>query len=322
MQRSQDIVDAVYGSVIGGAIGDALGAPVEGWYYAEIRERYGRVTEFLDTGRDNAPNGPGGVTDDSVLAHYIALAIIRKGRRITPDDLAQVWLELGENNHFWLNERLTLLKLRAGMSPWDSGLGNIPAGCATMAAGVAAAFIPGIEVEGVIEQMLAHSTYVVRRAIELTLDLAYDSHDVDAFAAKFYERMLDWTWPSRRWNKDRFFSGSSIEIVPVTMALLHLCQGDVNECLIEGASFGRDCDTIARAVGCVAGASAIRVEWIETVERANRPVFEQLEGDPEAGFASLAQRLAGVLWMERRAAQDRADMLGAILGEGRTHPAA
>jgi hypothetical protein len=48
---ARGILDAVYGSVVGGAIGDALGAPVEGWYYTEIRERFGRVTEFVDTQR-------------------------------------------------------------------------------------------------------------------------------------------------------------------------------------------------------------------------------------------------------------------------------
>ncbi len=73
-------------------------------------------------------------------------------------------------------------------------------------------------------------------------------------------------------------SGSGIEIVPVTMAMLHLCKGDVNECLIEGASLGHDCEPNARAMGCVAGAmrgaSAIRPEWIETLEWANRPLFE------------------------------------------------
>lgn len=90
---AKDILDAVYGSVIGGAIGDALGAPVEGWYYTEIREKFGRVTEFVDTNRRNAPDGPGSVTDDTALAHYISLAIVRTGGRITPDDLAQARLE-------------------------------------------------------------------------------------------------------------------------------------------------------------------------------------------------------------------------------------
>lgn len=55
------------------------------------------------------------------------------------------------------------------------------------------------------------------------------------------------------------------------MALLYLCQGDVNQCLIEGASFGRDADALAGYAGSIAGtlqgASAIRQDWIDTVEK-------------------------------------------------------
>ncbi len=52
--------------------------------------------------------------------------------------------------------------------------------------------------------------------------------------------------------------------------LPNLCEGDVNQCIIEGASFGRDCDTISRVAGSVAGAlqgaRAICQDWIETCE--------------------------------------------------------
>lgn len=353
---AEDILDAVYGSVIGGAIGDALGAPVEGWYYTEIREKYGRVTEFVDTGRRNAPDGPGGVTDDTTLAHYVALAIVRKGGRITPDDLAQIWREKGDNRRFWTNERIITMKLKAGMNPWDAGKGSIPAGCATMAiapvgiinagdpaqayqdafniafvnqddvnrdaaatlaAGVAAALAPGATVADVLDAMSHHASYLIKRAIELTMDLALSSKTVDEFAAGFYDKMLDWTWPRLEWDKKHFFSGSSLEIVPVAMALLHLCRGEVNECIIEGASFGRDCDTIARAVGCLAGAmrgaSAIRPEWIAIVERVNEPLFEEIEGNREANFFSLAQRLVEALRAEKRAVEARAAFLAHLL---------
>ena len=189
---------------------------------------------------------------------------------------------------------------------------------ATMAAGVAAAFIPGATVDGVLETMTKHSSYLVKRAIELTMDLAYASHRVDEFAAKFYDKMLDWPWPSLKWKKEHFFSGSSLEILPVTMALLHLCQGDVNQCLIEGASFGRDSDTMARAVGSITGAmrrtSAIRRDWIEACEKANADFFEEIEGDPKANFYSTACRPVEALRAEKRAAQARVDMLERILG--------
>ena len=41
---AKDIVDAVYGSLVAGAIGDALGAPAENMYYQDIRVKYGKLT--------------------------------------------------------------------------------------------------------------------------------------------------------------------------------------------------------------------------------------------------------------------------------------
>jgi len=296
------------------------------------------------------------VTDDTTLAHYLCLAIVRRGDRVTPDDWARIWIDELNPNRFWINERVIRWRLKAGMNPWDAGRGAVPAGCATMAippigiinagnpaqafqdafciagvnqddvnrdaaatlaAGVAVALIPNATVAEVIETMTRHSTYITRRAILLTLDLAAASRDVDDFCARYYARMLDYTWPSPTWNKERFFSGNSIEIVPVIMALLQLCQGDVNRCIIEGASFGRDCDTIARAVGSLAGAmqgaSAIRPDWIADCERANAELFEEMEGDREANFAAMARRLVDCLRAERAAAQARADQLTALL---------
>jgi ADP-ribosylglycohydrolase len=362
----KDILDRVYGCLIGGAIGDALGAPVEGWYHGEIREKYGRIRELepgtrgntgATYGRPGPPTPPGAVTDDTTLRHYMCLAIVRRGGRITPDDFAAVWLEKLNPDRFWLNERITLLKLQAGMSPWDTGKGNPPAGCATMAiapigivnagnppqayqdafniaslnqdnedrdaaataaAAVAAAFLPNATVDGVIETMMRHSSYVVRRALVLTMDLVYASRNVDEFAERFYARMLDWKWPSRGWDKERFFSGSSLEIVPITAGILYLCAGDVNQSIVEAASFGRDCDTTASLAGAIAGAmhgaSVIRQDWIDTTEKGNAAFFEEVEGDPAADFYSMARRLVEVLKREREAAHERVASLDMLLG--------
>jgi ADP-ribosylglycohydrolase len=374
---ARDILDAVYGCLIGGAIGDALGAPVEGWYWHEIRERYGKVTELMPGFGNTGPcyggttgerygdayDGPeprvGWFSDDTTMRHYLCLAIARKGGRVTPDDYRDVLVEKLNPNRVWTNERALLWKLKAGVNPWDSGRGQIPAGCATMAiapigiinagnpaqayqdgfniafvdqeghnrdgaatmaAGVAAAFGPGATVKDVIEAMAEHSSYLMRRAIELTMDLAYASDTVDAFAERYYARMLDWSCPAppgRRWDKDHFFSGNTVELVPITMAILHLCGGDVNLSMIEAASFGRDCDTTASMAGAIAGAmqgaSAIRQDWIQTLEEANEDFFEEVERDPKANFHSMARRLVAALRAERRAAQERVARLERIL---------
>jgi ADP-ribosylglycohydrolase len=192
-------------------------------------------------------------------------------------------------------------------------------GAAALAAAVATAFIPEITVADVIKSMFEHSSFVVKRSLELTMDMAYASQTVDEFAEKFYATMLDWKWPLPRdqWNKERTVSGSSLEIVPVVAALLYLCQGDVNQCIIEGAGFGRDCDTISNIVGEIAGAmqgaSAIRSNWIEESEKANVAFFEELEGDPKANFHSMAERLDDALQKEQQAVQKRVEMLKGIL---------
>lgn len=374
---AKDLLDAVYGCLIGGAVGDALGAPVEGWYYTEIREKYDRIRVMEPGTRGNTGSmyggstgsnygdnydgpttPPGGVTDDTTLRHYMCLAIVQKGGRITPDDFAHIWLEKLNPNRMWLNERVTLTKLQIGMNPWDTGKGNPPAGCATMAiapmgivnagnpaqayqdafniafvnqdnenrdgaatiaAGVAAAFLPGATASTVIETMLTYSSSVINRSLQLGMDLAYRSKNVDEFAAAFYARMLDWTWPSPTWNKDRYFSGSSLELVPITAGILHLCGHDVNEAMVEAASMGRDCDTTASLagsiLGIIQGASAIRQDWIQTVEQGNADFFQELEGDPNANFYSMAQRLVQVLKNEAHAAQERAAFLSALVSK-------
>lgn len=124
---ARDILDAVYGCLIGGAIGDALGAPVEGWYYTDIRDKYGKMEELIPSHIGNTgsgygasrgqPGAPGAITDDTTLRHYMCLAIVRKRGRITPDDFAEILLEKMNPNRFWLNERMMLDKLRTGMNP-------------------------------------------------------------------------------------------------------------------------------------------------------------------------------------------------------------
>ena len=162
--------------------------------------------------------------------------------------------------------------------------------------------------------MTTHSGYLVRRAAELALDLAHKSADVESFTVAFYDKLIDW-WsrPRLHWDKTHFPNGTSVESVSIVMALLYLCAGDVNRCLVEAANFGRDADTIANMVGSIAGAlqgaSAVRADWIEQVERANRPFFEEVEGDPDANFHSMAVRMVEALRGELRAARERAAML-------------
>ncbi len=358
---SKKIYDAVYGCLIGGAIGDSLGAPVEGWSYRDIREKYGKVEEFMSFETGYSDGSPGTVTDDSVLRHYLCLAIIEKGGRVTPDDFARIWKEKLNPDRLWLNESIIYQRIKGNVNPWIAGQGSLPAGCASMAiapvgivnagnpeqayqdgfniasvnqkgnnrdfaatiaAACAAAFLPEISVKDIIDIMYKYSTELTKRALDLTMELAYKSENVDRFTEKYYEKMLDWTWWVHGWDKEKYhhgnlFSGNSIEFAPVVPAILYLCNGDVNQAIIEGASFGRDCDTIASIIGNIAGimqgADAIRKDWIKKCEKANNEFFEEVEGDSKANFAYTAKRLVKVLKKERDKYKKRVKFLDDLL---------
>lgn len=356
----QNIYDAVYGCLIAGAIGDALGAPTEGMYYQQIREKYGCLDELITY--DNVPYSEGhigSVTDDTTLRHYMCLAIISNGGRITPDDAADIWIHKLNPDRFWSPDQIAYLKMKAGVNPWDAGRGNIPSACATMsmtpigiinagnprqayqdgyniaaingdgfnreapatlAAGIAAAFDPDATVDGILQIMTTYASPIVSRAIDLVMNLAHKSDDINSFKQQFYEYLLDW-WsrPSLNWNRSNYPQGTAIETVPLVMAVLYLCDGDVNQCLIEGANFGRDADAIsslsASIAGAMQGASAIqRQDWITQIETANRAFFEEVEGDVNANFASTARRMVEALRSERARTLSRLDLLDRLLG--------
>ena len=85
----------VYGCLLGGAIGDALGGPVELWTTEKIRETYGNLDRFVPY--DRAPshhgqfrNEPGVYTYDTRLKHLLCQAIFNAGGKPRPGDIGHV----------------------------------------------------------------------------------------------------------------------------------------------------------------------------------------------------------------------------------------
>lgn len=83
------------GCLVGLALGDALGAPLEFMPRAEIAATYGEVRELLGGGWLNVD--PGEYTDDTQLALAITNSIVRCGRIDPPDIAARfvAWLRTG-----------------------------------------------------------------------------------------------------------------------------------------------------------------------------------------------------------------------------------
>jgi ADP-ribosylglycohydrolase len=92
------LLDRVHAAMLAGAIGDAMGGPVEGWSYERIAAVHGVVDRPLPyihqpDYHNQFGNAAGTVTDDTRLKHLVAEAIIHADGRPRRGDL--VWAILG-----------------------------------------------------------------------------------------------------------------------------------------------------------------------------------------------------------------------------------
>ena len=91
-------IDRVRGCLLGLAIGDALGAPLEGLGAQQIRAHYQLVTDYVDGARawKNKPYRwrlPGLYSDDTQQALALCDALLADGR-VDPARLAAIYLEM------------------------------------------------------------------------------------------------------------------------------------------------------------------------------------------------------------------------------------
>jgi ADP-ribosylglycohydrolase len=133
--REDMLFKKVYGCLAGGAIGDQLGRPVEGWHYKDIDAKKGRLTDPWETG-DRTKGGDCNFeigTDDTALTHILCHTYIRKSTRITVEDYAKQWKEEFQPLRFFFCMRNTYELLKMGYSPRITGVLNIVTGSGLMA---------------------------------------------------------------------------------------------------------------------------------------------------------------------------------------------
>ncbi|GAA1686543.1 hypothetical protein GCM10009733_098980 [Nonomuraea maheshkhaliensis] len=109
--------DRARGCLLGLAAGDALGAPAENLTPAEIRRRWGRLTEI-----------EGGGTDDTEYAIYAASLLVRHGHGLSAQDVAAAYRAeiiprvAGPMRGAGFSELGTVEALRRGLEPPLTGL--------------------------------------------------------------------------------------------------------------------------------------------------------------------------------------------------------
>lgn len=146
-----------FGCLIGGAIGDAFGGPLETMNYQFIRQYHnGRVTDLIDYRRPEDFFQPsknsayawsdraGTFTDDTYFQLLITKAIVKKGGRITCDDLLEMWMEDCNINRGWDTLRNSYSKIVNTRIPArELGVGNIAENSPAMCIGTIGAVNAG-----------------------------------------------------------------------------------------------------------------------------------------------------------------------------------
>jgi len=111
--------DRVFGCLFGLAVGDALGAPIEGYPREEVRQRYGKITDMMGGGWLKLE--PGQFTDDTEMALAIVEAI-EETRCIDLEAIARAFLKWKKTAvNIGGQTFMALSALERGISPEEAG---------------------------------------------------------------------------------------------------------------------------------------------------------------------------------------------------------
>jgi Ca-activated chloride channel homolog len=138
--------DRVRGSLLAGAVGDALGRPLQGMTRAEIRQRYqpDGLTRYLPPREWRS--GPTGVfTSDTALTLEVARSLVDGNGQLQPDDLAgRLMRQHGSNRAIGNSTSRALDSLRYG-EPWWQAADRRVTGCAAAVRAAPVGLAHGLE---------------------------------------------------------------------------------------------------------------------------------------------------------------------------------
>lgn len=276
--------DKVYGCLTAGALGDAMGAPVEWWTPEKIAAEHGWLNRLIG----------GRFTDDTYLKNLLCQCYIRHRKHLTADEWGQMWVQEVDENRIWWAEKYGWYKVKiAREDPRLAGIGNIvncgaamyipPVGlvnacnpeaayrealdiarvnqwsfgleaAGVLAAGVAAAMIPQATPESVVEIALDLAKGGTKGALAALYQVAKGCSDLPSALSPLRSEMAKFDTQDDSLNRLRPNKNKSIEEVPVAFALFFIAKGEVMPSIEAGVNYGRDCDSIAGMAGALAGA--------------------------------------------------------------------
>jgi ADP-ribosyl-[dinitrogen reductase] hydrolase len=290
------LLEKFKGALLGCAVGDALGMPLEGMDAGAILAEHGRVTDFIDS-----RFGTGKLTDDTQMTVTLAQSMIERGKFDEGHAAFKfgVWIDLSDRG---VKEARGVGKasaeasrlLHSGEPPSDSAQDSAGCGAAMRAAPIGMRYY--YSKDDILRAATAQAllTHTDPRAVAGSAAVAFAvaagiadeegcnplqlASDVAAFVAETSAPLsarvagladyLDAT-PEEGFA----YTGtgpSAFETVPAALFAFLRTPSDLEETVVTAVNAGGDTDSIGAIAGAISGAfnglGAIPERWRETVE--------------------------------------------------------
>ncbi len=279
-----DYLDRFQGCLVGLAMGNALGAPVEGMGASEIEQQHGRVTELIGGGWLGLE--PGAWTDDTAMMLCIARSIVEK-ERFDPQDTAEKFFQWYDTNPPGIGQT-TWLAMEAfgdGATWNDAGriaharLGGLSAGNGSIMRCAPIALLDGRDTERLTRDSIDSSliTHFDPRAcwaaVALNLaisHLVYHGNEglVEAISGGIDQPDVRKAVAAVPQMKPEDVVPSAFVLDTLQAALWSfLNTTSFEDALVTAVNLGGDADTVAAVCGSMAGAhyglEAVPSRWVE-----------------------------------------------------------
>jgi ADP-ribosylglycohydrolase len=302
MPLPPDYAERVYAGVLGKIIGVYLGRPFEQWTHAQIEERLGEITGYVD-----GPN-PLVLTDDDISGTFTFLrALADYGPDVTPAQIGQAWLNYvveGRSTFWWggmgvSTEHTAYLRLKDGLrvpggkelseqigaqifiDGWAMACPGDPERAAELARRAASVSHDGEAVYAAQVVAAMEAQAFVESDIERLLDTGAGSIAPDSVIARAIGDVREWAAADGDWRRTRerveqrygYHRYRGVCHVVPNHALIALALvyggGDFDRSLTIVNTCGWDTDCNSGNVGCLLGIrnglSGIADRWREPV---------------------------------------------------------
>jgi ADP-ribosylglycohydrolase len=343
---NNELFSRIYGCEVAGNIANSMGDVTEGLSWQEIEKRYGFVDKLLPqdkkAGRDpqrfgpdwvrHAHHRPPGMTEDGFERHRLCTsAILKKGGRITIEDLAKAWIEDIDPSKFGYllgpQDQVIYNLLKDGLPPWEVGRyaawpGFIGTTKMIMPVGIVNACRPDDAARdalqlGLIKDVQGRpgnyalevcAAVAAATAEALRPDATVDSvikvalEQLPPDARKEVQQGLDWAKKAKDWKdlrplyEERYKGkpiSNAVEVLSGGLACFYLAKGQPREAILYAVNLGRDTD----CKGYVAGGLAGAMRGIEAIPAEwVKVVEEEVVNDPYTVSRRTARQAAEGLY--------------------------